>query len=165
MITSKVKLWVFMMLLAGCNAGPVIRPENAETFVDDFISGRVKMTYANMFALPSPWYTDRVFNYWRQKQWSLLAREVVENGFDIDINWFLLGESARNSGFYKAAEIYYNRALEDAISNNNIVRCRFYDIKVPSDYPTCSHFVFPRDILIGQKELDKMIKMKNKPKR
>jgi hypothetical protein len=127
------------LLLTGCG-GPEITSINAEVSVDDFIAGDAKLERNNPIALPNPWYERRVGDLWRTSQWSVLAKEVVENGYDIDLNWFLLGEAAKGGGFAEAARIYYKKAYDDSISTDKNRRCGMFN-----KWGMCIGFVFPRD--------------------
>lgn len=141
------RLGLIALLIAGGCGGPTINQTNAAALVDDFIEGRAQLPRDNPIALPSPWYRERVFGLWRSQQWMDLARDVIENGYDIDINWFLLGEAARGGGFRNAARVYYTRALNDSRSRDNTRRCGFFSGSM------CAGFVFPRDVQMRLQQL------------
>ena len=134
---------IFGLILAGCT-GTRIDARNAASFVDAFVAGRVQLKRNNPFALPSPRYRRHVYDLWIRRQWSYLASDVTENGYDMDLNWFYLGEAAKGQGFFEAAKVYYGRANEDAYSYDANRRCSSFRAIDPW---FCAYFSFPRDLV------------------
>lgn len=64
----------------------------------------------------------------------------MQNGYDIDILWFYLGEAAYGGGFKDAAVIYYRVALADFVDRNGNRRCGSFIGAM------CAGFVFPYQI-------------------
>lgn len=134
-----------LLAVAACQGGPTINAQNAEAFTYAFVAGRVELSSDNPLTLPSPWYRRRVYALWRSGQWANLAADVAENGFDMDINWFYLGESAKAQGFNDAARAYYRRAYNDSISSFGNRRCASF---LHIDHTFCAGFRFPQDVLL-----------------
>jgi hypothetical protein len=137
---------VVSLFVAACQ-GPSIDDANAPTILGAFASGNSQLDRDNPIALPSPWYQRRAHALWENKDWDGLTRAVIENGYDIDLNWFYLGEAARGRGLTQAARAYYTKAYADTLASDETKRCaEFGDM--------CSGFAFPADISTALEALD-----------
>ena len=105
----------------------------------DFAVGRIELSRNNPIAVANVWSTHRAYGFWFNHQWSMLAKEIIENGYDDDRNWFYLGEAAKGAGFKEAARIYYKKAVIDANASDRNRKC------INFAEGTCSGFTFPRD--------------------
>lgn len=138
-ILLRVNLLVFSAFVAvGCH-GPSVSTD-PERYLDQFLNGQIKLGRNNPIALPSPWDQRRMRNQWQQRQWSALARDVIENGYIMDINYFYLGEAASGLGRYDAARIYYINALNLSSGDRRVAACATFSADM------CGGFILPQII-------------------
>lgn len=89
---------MFAALLTAACEGPTIDERNAPQLMDDFAAGRIKLLRNNPIAASNVGSTKRAYGFWFNHQWNMLAKEIIENGYDDDINWFYMGEAANGGG-------------------------------------------------------------------
>ncbi|MBF0560573.1 MAG: hypothetical protein HQL37_00890 [Alphaproteobacteria bacterium] len=85
---------------------------NISSLVDQFVDGTVQLdcgaSCSDTFAARRP----AMLAMYRSNDWVRLSREVVTIGYDQDLAWFYLGQSAQGLGLGDAAVKYYLYAME-----------------------------------------------------
>jgi hypothetical protein len=145
MKTNSMKLWLASLscfTIAACG-GPDLNATNAAKYAKIFEEGRASLDRNNPGALPSPWEAEKFKKLWDQRDWVTLSGEVMQNGYDMDVQWFYLGEAAYGENLKAAAVTYYRVALGDSTSFDSNRRCRSFPHFAVD---LCSGFVFPNQI-------------------
>lgn len=117
--------------LLGCATGGINTAH--PSFNQQFATGQIRLTCGLGCAGTDGATRSKYRNFYQNRLWMDLAKEVAGVGFDNDRNYFYLGIAAENSGYMNAAKTYYQLGLASTS-------------KCGGRTNVCDGFSFPTDI-------------------